>query len=143
MSILKRHVKTSSNFVSFFIVKTHISSVSFNLIHFLLWIKGSLKSPNFETYECSGENLPNSLCHFPNHKSVFLQIFLSLLSVMKDNSSVLYLAQTFYYLVKRSPLKCTIVGTFESSGKNLSNSSCQFRNDKSISLQILYLSSVL
>ena len=74
MSILKRQVNSSSNFASFFIVVTHNSSVNFKLIHCLLWIKGSPQSPKFETFECSGENLPNSLCHFPNHKSVFLQI---------------------------------------------------------------------
>ena len=35
-----------------------------------------------------------------------------------------------------------IIETFEGSGQNLSNSSCQFWNNKSIPLQILYLSSV-
>ena len=74
MSILKRQVNSSSNIPSFFIVMTHNSSVNFKLIHFLLWIKGSHQSPNFETFKCSGENLPNSSCHFPNHKPVFLQI---------------------------------------------------------------------
>ena len=49
-------------------------SVNFKLILFLLWIKGSHQSPNSETFECSGENLPNSSCHFPNQKLVFLQI---------------------------------------------------------------------
>ena len=42
---------------------------------FLLWIKEFHQNPNFETFKCSGENLPYSSCHFPNHKSVFLQIF--------------------------------------------------------------------
>ena len=51
-------------FASFFIVMTHNSPVNFKLINFLLWIKGSHQSLNFETFECSGENLPNSSCHF-------------------------------------------------------------------------------
>ena len=38
------------------------------LILFLLWIKESHQSPNFETLMCSGENLPYSSCHFPNYK---------------------------------------------------------------------------
>ena len=67
-------LNSSSNFASFFIVMTHNSSVDFKLILFLLWIKGSDQYPNFETFNCSGENLPYSSCHFPNHKSVFLQI---------------------------------------------------------------------
>ena len=50
--------------MSFFIVMTHDSSVNFKLINFLLWTKGSHQSPNFDTFECSGENLPNSSCQF-------------------------------------------------------------------------------
>ena len=61
-------------FASFFIVMTHDSPLSFKLIHFLLWIKGSNKSPNFENFVCSGEHLPNSSCLFPNHKSVLFQV---------------------------------------------------------------------
>ena len=53
---------------------TYNSSVNFKLKHFLLWTKGSHQSPNFDTFKCSGENLPNSSCHFPSNKSVFLQI---------------------------------------------------------------------
>ena len=50
------------------------SSVNFKLILFLLWIKGSHQSPNFETFMCFGETLSYSSCHFPNHKSVFFEI---------------------------------------------------------------------
>ena len=74
MSVLKQQVSSSSICVSFFIVMTHNSSVNFKVIHFLLWAKGSHQSSNFDTFECSGENLPNSSCHFPSKKSVFLQI---------------------------------------------------------------------
>ena len=74
MSISKWQVNYISNFASFFFVITHNSAVNFKLIHFLLRIKGFNDSPNFENFMCSGENLPNSSCHFPNLKSVFLQI---------------------------------------------------------------------
>ena len=50
------------------------SSLNFKLVHFLLWIKRSHQSHNFETFEYFGENLPDSSCYFPNHKSVFLRI---------------------------------------------------------------------
>ena len=43
-------------------------------MHFLLWRKGYHESTNFDFFKCSDENLPNSSCNFPNHKSVFLQI---------------------------------------------------------------------
>ena len=72
MSILKQ-VNSSSN-LSFSIVMTRNSSVSLKLILFLMWIKGSHQSPIFETFKCSGENLPYSSCQFPNRKLVFLQI---------------------------------------------------------------------
>ena len=72
LSILKRQVNCSSNFASFFIVMTYNSFVNFKVIHVLLWKKESYQSPNFETFECSGETLPNCSCHFSNHKSVFL-----------------------------------------------------------------------
>ena len=74
MSILKRKVNSSSSFASFFIVMTHNSFVNFKLIRFLLWIKGPHQTPNFEILKYSGEDLPYSSFHFPNHKSVFLQI---------------------------------------------------------------------
>ena len=73
MSVLKQQVSSSSIFVSILIAMTHNSSVNFKVIHFLLGTKGSLQSSNFDTFECSGKNLPNS-CHFPSNKSVFLQI---------------------------------------------------------------------
>ena len=63
-----------SKFASFFIVITYNFPVNFKLIHFLLWIKGPNKSPNFETLGCSGENLPDSWRHFANHQSLFIQI---------------------------------------------------------------------
>ena len=120
---------------------THNSTVNLKLIHFLLWIKRSYQNSIFDTFECSGENLQNSSCHFPSNKSVFLQIL--------HHSSMswkicTFLAQTIYiYFAQKEPIKMKILGTFfECSGQNLSNFLCQFWNDKSIVLQILYLSSV-
>ena len=86
----------------------HIN-LNYKLIHSLLWINGPNKSPNFETFVCFGESLPNSSCYFPNYKLVFFSNFTSLSSVMKGNSSLFFLAQTLYTLVKSSPLKCKIL----------------------------------
>ena len=52
--------------------------------------KESIKVKIFETFKRSGQNLSNSLCHFLNHKSIPLQIFVSLFSFMKDYSSILF-----------------------------------------------------
>ena len=61
---------------------------------------------------------------------------------MKDNSSVLLFSSNNIYFVQKEPIKMKVFETFEFSGQNLSNSPCQFSNDKSIPLQILYHSSV-
>ena len=59
---------TSQFFYKFSIIlhchETQNSPVNFKLIHFLLWRKGSHQSPNCLTFQCSGENLLNSSCHF-------------------------------------------------------------------------------
>ena len=89
MSILNRQVNSSSNFASFFIVMTHNLSVNFKHIHFLLWIKGSYQSPNFETFKC----------HIPNQKSVFLEILYhssvswKITALYFFRSNVIYFAQ--------------------------------------------------
>ena len=137
LSILDWQVISSSNFASFFVIMTHNSPVNLKLIHFLLWIKGSHQSANFETLKWSGENFPNFSCHFPNHKSVFLQILHDALVSWK----ITLLAQTFYTLVKSIPLKYKFFETFECSGQNSSNYLCHFWNDKSTPLQSFHHSS--
>ena len=69
--------------------------------------------------------------------------FASLFSFMKGNSPVLFLAQKNFTLLKKSPLKwkCFRLSRAQ-AGQNLSNSLCQFWNNKSIPLQILHLLSV-
>ena len=73
MSVLKWKVNSSSNFALFFIAMIHNPSVNFKVIPFLLQTKGSHQSSNFDTFKCSGENVPNFSCLFSNHWSVFLQ----------------------------------------------------------------------
>ena len=104
MSVLKGQVNSFSNFASFLIVMTHNTSVSFKFIHLLLSIKGSHQSPNFETFDCSGENLPNSSCHFPNHKSVFLQI-LHHSSVSWKITPLHFFRPNVRYFAQKEPIK--------------------------------------
>ena len=123
-SILNWHVISFSNFASFFTVMTHNSPVNFKLIHFLLWIKGFHQSPNFENFECSGENLPNSSCKWhPNLKQVFLQIL--------HHSPVAWITPLYFFrsnvlhFTRTGPLKVQIFETFECLGQNSLNS-CHF-----------------
>ena len=146
MSILEWQVNSISNFASFFIVLMHNSPQIFKLIHFLLCIKGSNESPNFENFVCSGENLPNSSCYFPNHQLVFLQVdssldFSSFFSVITFNSSVSLQLMHFLLWTKGSH-ENTNFDTFKCSDENLPNSACHFPNHKSVFLQILHDSSV-
>ena len=137
-SILKRHVSSSSIFVSFFIVMTHNSSVNFKVIHFLLWEKRSNQNSNFDPFECSCENLPNLTCHFPSNKSDFLRI--------SNHSSMTWKITPLYffssgniYFAQKEPIKvCHIPHILQ----NLSYSLCQCWNDRSIPFQILYFSLV-
>ena len=141
MSILKQHVSSSTSFVSFFIVMTHSSTVNFKPIHFRLWTKGSHQSSNFVTFKCSGENLPNSSGHFPSNKSVFLQI-LHHSSLSWKITPLYFFSSNNIYFPQKEPIKVKIFETFECSVQNLSNFLHQFWNNKSISLQILYPSSI-
>ena len=127
----------SSNFASFFIVMIHNASVNFKLINVLFWTKESHQSPNFEIFECSGKNLPNPSCYFPNHKSVFLQV-LHHSSVSWNITPLYLLSANISYFVQKEPIKGQIFGTFECLCQNSSNSSCQFWNNKSVPLQTLH-----
>ena len=131
MSVLKGKVNSSSNIALIFIVMTHISSVNFKVIPFLLWTKGSHQSSNFDSFKSSGENLTNShvffqtTSHFSFKFCIALQwsqlkqkhfldfssaraLFCEVHVNFKTTSQFLFctfLAQTIYTLLKTSPLK--------------------------------------
>ena len=123
MSVLKWKVNSSSNFVLFFIVMTHNSSVNFKVIPFLLWTKGSHQSSNFDTFKCSGENLLN-FCLFSNHWSVFFQN-LHNSSVSLKITPLYFCRSNNIYFGHKEPIKKSFFRLFECLGQNLW-SSCQF-----------------
>ena len=125
MSILKWQANSSSDYASFFIAMTHISSVNFKLINFLLWTKELHQSPYFDALECSGKNFPSYSFPFLNHKYVFLQI-LHYSSVSWKITPLHFLAQTLYTLFSKNPFKAKIFEIFEYSGQNSSNFICHF-----------------
>ena len=141
MPILKWQINSSSNFESLSIVMIHNSPLNFKLIHFLLWIKGSHQSPNFDTFECSGESLSNSLCRFWKHKLVFLQN-LHHSSVPSKIALLYFLSSSIIYFGQKEPIKVLVFEVFECSSQNLLNFSCQFWTNKSIPFQILHHSSL-
>ena len=72
MSFLEPRVSFHPNFSSLFSVVIHNFSVLFHPNIYMFWIKESNQSANFQTFNCSHDNLAKSLSHFSNHKSVFL-----------------------------------------------------------------------
>ena len=109
-------------------------------MHFLLWTKRSHESTNFDTFKCSEKDLPNSSCHFPNHKSVFLQI-LCHSSVSWKITSLYFFRSNVIYFARERPINEQIIEAFECSDQNSPNS-CYFWNNKSFFLQTLHHSSV-
>ena len=104
-------------------------------MHFLLWKKGSHQSPNFDTFKGSGENLPNSSCCFPKHKSVFLQILYHSSISWKITLLHFFRPKSIYFEQKES-IKMQIFEAFKCSCQN-SSRSCHFWNKKLVFLQIL------
>ena len=94
----------------------------------------------FEIFEWSGQILSNSLCQFWNDKWIPLQI-LYLSSVSWKINPLYFFSWNNRYFSGKEPIKMKIYKNFERSGQNL-NFFFQFWNNKSIPLQILYLSSV-
>ena len=127
----------------------HHYSVSWKItpLYFFSWIniyfpqKAPIKLKIFETFECSGQHLSNSLCQLWNDKSIPLQILYPS-SVSWKITPLEFFSSNNIYFARKETIKVKIFETFECSGQNLSNFLCQSWNDKSIPLQILYPSSV-
>ena len=109
-------------------------------MHFLFWTKGSHQIPNFDTLKCSGENLPNSPCHFSNHESVFHQI-LHHSSVSCKINPLHFFRSNVICFTQKKPIKVQILETSDCSCQNSPNS-CDFWNSESVFLQILHHTSV-
>ena len=95
----------------------------------------------FETFECSGQNLSNSLCQFWNDESIPLQILYPS-SVSWKITPLYFFSSNNIHFAHKEPIKVKIFETFEHSRQNLTNYLCKFLSDKLIPLQILYPSSV-
>ena len=87
----------------------------------------------FETFECSGQNLSNSICQSWNDKLIPLQI-LYRSSVSWKITPLYFFSLNKIYFAQKELIKMKICETFKCSGQNLSNSSCQLWNKKSVPL---------
>ena len=103
--------------------------------------KKPIKAKIFETSKCSDQNLSNFLCKFRNNKLIPLQVLYPS-SVSWKIILLYFFSSNSIYFAQKEPIKMKIFETFKRSSHNLSNSLCQFWNNKSINLQILYPSSI-
>ena len=103
--------------------------------------KDPIKKKIFETFECSGQILSNSLSQFWNDKFIPLRILYPS-SVSWKTIPLYVFGSNNIYFAPKDPIKKKIFETFECSGQILSNSLSQFWNGKLISPQIFYPSSV-
>ena len=132
MSFFKSWASFALNFASPFSVMGRNSYEIFQLKHYMFWTKTSHQSTISQIFECSNESSPNSSCHFWNHNVKVYSNFASLLSVMKDNSSVFLQLKPCTFWAKRAHWKN--FQTFGWLGENSRNPSCHAWNNKSIFL---------
>ena len=139
LSNLKRQVDSSPSFVSLFSFMKDYSSVLFSSSNIYFAQKEPIKMKMFETFKSLGQISSNFLCQFWNDKSIPLQI-LYLSSVSWKIISLYIFSSNNTYFAQKEPIKVEIFETFKCLGQILLNFLCQFWNNKSIPLQILYLS---
>ena len=121
MSILKRQVDPSPNFVSLFRFTKKNSLALFNSNNIYFAQKEPIKVKLFETFECSGQNLFNSDMSILKRQVDSSPNFVSLFRFTKENSLALFSSNNIYF-AQKEPIKGKLFETFECSGQNLSNS---------------------
>ena len=140
MSILKRQVNSSSNFTLIFVFMAHNSSKNFwGNTFYTLYKRIPSKSYLWHS-QVLWWKFAKFLMSFFEPQDSFSSNFAPLFSVIKDRALYIFSSKNKYF-AQKEPIKAKMFETFECSGQNLSNFLCQFWNDKSIYLQILYPSS--
>ena len=127
----------------------YLSLVSWNIIPLYFFSskniyfaqKEPIKMRMFEIFKCSGQTLSNSLYQFWDDESILFQILYPSLVSWKIIPMYFFSSRNIYF-AQKEPIKMKILEILECSGQILSNSLCQFWNDKLLPLQILYLSPV-
>ena len=107
----------------------HHSSVSWKILPMYFFGSNNIyfaqeepiKVKIFESFECSGQNLSNSLRQFSNNKSIPLQILYPS-SVSWNITPLYFFSSNNLLFAQKEPIKVNIFETFECSGQNLSNS---------------------
>ena len=103
MSILKRQVDSSPNFLSLFnFMKDYCSVLCFSSDNTYFAQKEHIKMTVFETFNCSGQNSSNSSCKFWNGKSILLHI-------LHPSSLPVDFKLILFYIELKDPIKIPIL----------------------------------
>ena len=103
MSILKRQVDSSPNFLSLFnFMKDYCSVLCFSSDNTYFAQKEHVKMTVFETFNCSGQNSSNSSCKFWNSKSILLHI-------LHPSSLPVDFKLILFYIELKDPIKIPIL----------------------------------
>ena len=113
---------------SVFLSILHHSSMSWKITPLYFFISSNIyfaqqepiKVKILEAFECSDQNLSNSLCQFWNKKSITLQILYPF-SVSWKITPLYFFSSSNTYFVQKEHIKMEIFGTFKCSGQNSSN----------------------
>ena len=100
MSILKRQVHSPLDFVYLFGFMKDNSSVLFSSSNIYFAQKEPIKVKLFEMFECSGQNLSNSLRQFWNGKSFPLQMLYPYLISWKKTPLYFFSSNNIYFAQK-------------------------------------------
>ena len=92
-------------FASFFIVMIQNFYVNFKLMHFLLWIKGSIKVPILRLLSILGKICQIFHVIFQTASPFFFKLCITL-QCYETSLLCTFLAQTFHTLIKKIPLTC-------------------------------------
>ena len=100
ISFLKAQVSFPSNLHQYSVPSniTHLCFFSLNILYFSQ--KQLIKVQISEIFKSSGKNVPNSPCHFPNHKTIFLQILHDSLMSWKVTPLYFFRSNVIYFVWK-------------------------------------------
>ena len=140
MSILRRQVDSSPNFVSSSVSWKITPVYVFSLNNMYFAQKEPIEMKIFETFKRLGQIFSNSLCQCWN-ESIPLQILYPF-SLSWTRTPLYFFSSNIMYFAQKKPIKMKILETHEGSGKKLSDFLCQFWCNNWIPLQMFYPSSV-
>ena len=125
MSFLEPRLGFPSNFASLFSVMRHNSSVLFHLNFHMLWTKEAHQSANFQVFDISHENQPNT--YFSSHESFSFKFCITF--QCHNIFSLKFSSWNIIRFWQKNPINVHFF-TFECTNNSSPDSSCHFWKHK-------------